>query len=91
MDHRLTSEKLLNIIRIGKERIGLADLEIEVEYQENTIGKFGLALKNNHFELISTKTACLAEENCGIPQEKTKLQLADVQAEACCSPSSGCC
>jgi hypothetical protein len=90
-DHRLTSEKLLGIIKVGQERIGLADLDIEIEYQEQTIGKFGLELEGDHFKMTSTKTACLAEELCGIPAEKPKLKMAEIQGGGCCTPESGCC
>ncbi len=91
LDHRLSTDKLLKIVKIGKDKIGLADLEIEVEYQTDTIGKFNVGLQEDHFALLATKTACLAEENCGIPQEKTKLQLADVGTGSSCAPGSGCC
>lgn len=92
LDHRLTSGKLQKIIAIGEEKIGLADLEIEVEYQNGTIGKFGLELKNEHFALTNLQTACLAEENCGIPAQKPKLRMAEIQTtNSGCTPGGGCC
>ena len=41
-DHRLHPEKLLNIIELSEKVLEIEDLEIEVEYQSDTIGKFGL-------------------------------------------------
>ena len=41
-DHRLHSKKLLDIIELSEKVLGIEDLEIEVEYQADTIGKFGL-------------------------------------------------
>ena len=41
-DHRLHPEKLLNIIELSEKVLKIEDLEIEVEYQADTIGKFGL-------------------------------------------------
>jgi len=41
-DHRLHPEKLLNIIELSEKTLGIEDLDIEVEYQAETIGKFGL-------------------------------------------------
>ena len=35
------------------------------------------------------QTDCLAKDNCGIPAQKPKLKLSEVQA--CCTPESGCC
>jgi len=83
-DHRLAVSKLNNIIALSEEKLGLQDAEIEVEYQGDTIGKFGLEVKGSDLVLVNTQTACLAEDACGIPQEK-------VAVESCCSPSSGCC
>ncbi len=48
-DHRLHPEKMLQIIEIGEKAFNLKDVDIEVEYQGNTIQKFGLDLKANHF------------------------------------------
>ena len=38
-DHRLKPTKLLNIIKLSEEKLGMEDAEIEVEYQSETIGK----------------------------------------------------
>ena len=78
-DHRLHPEKLLNIIELSEEKLGLRDVEIEVEYQTNTIGKFDLDFKNGNFLLRNTQTACLALDKCGIPPLKPKLKLSEIQ------------
>src|SRR4051812_22038228 len=39
-DHRLKPQKLLNIIALSEKVLGIEDLEIEVEYQSDTIGKY---------------------------------------------------
>ena len=90
-DHRLEAEKLRKIIALSEEKLHLEDAEIEVEYQENTIGKFGLAFNGKEFVLTNKTTACLAEDACGIPVEKTKLNLREINNTACCTPNSGCC
>ena len=91
-EHRLGAEKLLNIIKLSEEKLGLTDAEIEVEYQSDTIGKYGLAYENGYFLLQSKMTDCLAKDNCGIPQEKPKVKLSEINAQTgCCSPESGCC
>ena len=41
-DHNLSAQKLLNIIDVSEKVFFLQDLEIEVEYQQSTIGIFGL-------------------------------------------------
>ena len=84
-DHRLKPGKLLSIIKLSEEKLGIGDFDIEVEYQSDTIGKYGLAFQNNAFVLTSTQTDCLAKDNCGIPQ---KVELV---AQSCCTPGGGCC
>ena len=90
-EHRLKSQKLLNIIGLSEKVLGMEDLEIEVEYQLNTIGKFDLDFNGKHFVLVSKKTACLASDACGIPQEKMKVNLSEIQNQNTCKPGGGCC
>jgi hypothetical protein len=90
-NHRLHPEKLSNIIALSEKVLGLKDLEIEVEYQAETIGKFGLDFDGKNFLLTTKQTDCLAKENCGIPAEKPKRKLAEINNEPCCSPDGNCC
>lgn len=90
-NHRLHPEKLLNIIELSERVLGIGDLEIEVEYQAETIGKFGLDFDGKNFLLTQKQTDCLAKDQCGIPAEKPKLKLSELQAEASCTPGGGCC
>ena len=92
-DHRLHPEKLVNIIELSEMVLGLEDLKIEVEYQGDTIGKYGLDFNGKHFLLTNTQTDCLAKDKCGIPEKKQKVSLSDLQVESAsaCTPRSGCC
>jgi len=91
-DHRLHPEKLLHIITLSEKVLGLGDLEIEVEYQGDTIQKFGLDFNGTHFVLTGKQTDCLAKDKCGIPAQKPRVKLAELQkTTACCTPGSGCC
>lgn len=91
-DHRLEPAKLLNIIALSEEKLGITDGDIEVEYQGTTIGKYGLEFNGDTFVLTATNTACLAQDACGIPATKPRVKLSEVQAAAsCCTPNSGCC
>tara|TARA_R110001632_G_scaffold39718_2_gene99329 strand:+ start:5954 stop:6400 length:447 start_codon:yes stop_codon:yes gene_type:complete len=83
-DHRLHPEKLVNIIELSEKVLGLQDLEIEVEYQSETIGKYGLDFNGKNFLLTTTNTNCLAQDSCGIPVQKQ-------EKVAACAPGSGCC
>ncbi len=91
-NHRLHPEKLLKIIELSERVLELEDLEVEVEYQGETIGKFGLDFDGTNFLLTSKQTDCLAKQKCGIPQTKQKVSLAGLTADAnACAPGSGCC
>jgi hypothetical protein len=91
-DHRLKPQKLLNIIALSEKTLGIEDLDIEVEYQASTIGKFGLNFEGKNFVLTSKQTNCLASDKCGIPTEKLKVKLEELTTtSSCCSPGGGCC
>lgn len=90
-DHRLHPEKLLSIIELSEKVLNIGDLEIEVEYQAETIGKFGLDFDGKNFLLTTKQTDCLARNKCGVPAEKPKKQLATLNNEPCCSPGGNCC
>jgi hypothetical protein len=97
--HRLKPRKLLNIIALSERKLGIEDLDIEVEYQGETIGKYGLDFDGQHFVLTPKFTDCLAKDNCGVPEAVTNtvaavrqkaFQIQEVAA-GCCTPNSGCC
>lgn len=91
-DHRLGAKKLLDIIQLSEKALSLEDLEIEVEYQGDTIGKYGLDFNGEAFVLTKTMTDCLAKDKCGIPAQKPKVRLAALSSAAnSCAPGSGCC
>ena len=47
--------------------LGNEDLEVEVEYQTETIGKYSIEMQGNNFVLIAKQTDCLAKIKCNIP------------------------
>jgi hypothetical protein len=92
-EHRLKPQKLLNIIALSEKVLGMEDLEIEVEYQSETIGKYDLEFDGKNFILTSKQTACLAQDKCGVPPQKQKVTLSSltVANESCCTPGGGSC
>ena len=91
IDHRLEPQKLLNIISLSESILGIEDLEIEVEYQAETIGKFDLDFNGKNFVLVNKQTACLAMDACGVLPAKMKVNLKDLQNAPACTPGGGCC
>ena len=92
-DHRLSNQKLRSIIELSESRLRLEDLEIEVEYQADTIGKYGLAFDGQQFQLTTKKTDCLAKDKCGIPTDRPKVRTAALNTSqtSACEPGTGCC
>ncbi len=89
-DHRLKPAKLLNIINISEKMLEMDDYEVEVEYQSSTIGRYDLGFNGTDFLLLNKQTACLAEDQCGIPAPKQKLSLNTLTNNSC-TPGGGCC
>lgn len=92
-EHRLKPKKLLNIIQLSENILGIGDFEIEVEYQNTTIGRYELEFNGKNFTLLNKQTACLAIDQCCDPSEKQKMNLTAIITDttACCSPASNCC
>lgn len=92
-DHRLAPKKLVDIIALSEKILAIEDAEIEVEYQSDTIGKYGLDFNGKDFMLTQKLTACLALDQCGINPEKQKVKLSNLQNNnsSCCGPNSKCC
>jgi hypothetical protein len=92
-EHRLKPQKLIHIIELSEKVLGIEDHEIEVEYQDTTIGKYDLDFNGKNFILLNKQTACLAQEQCGIPSDKSKVKLSQLNADSAnsCAPGSGCC
>ncbi|TGK07404.1 hypothetical protein EHO59_04685 [Leptospira semungkisensis] len=89
-DHRLKPAKLLNIVKLSEDKLGIQDAKVEVEYQTETIGKYDLDFNGKHFVLKNKQTACLASDSCGSSSAKPKVQLS-AGSSSCCAPNAGCC
>lgn len=89
-DHTLAPTKLSGIIDLSQKVLDIPDLEVEVEYQNETIGKYSLDFDGKNFQLSNKFTNCLALESCGIPEDASPKPL-DVSLENSCVPGGGCC
>ncbi len=84
IDHRLTPFKWLGIIKKGELDYGLTDELVEIEFQGQTIERYGITFSEGIFNLTPLYTECLAPDHCGIP-------AAQLPKTSCCAPSTGCC
>ena len=89
-NHRLKPKKLIDIIELSETKFSMENLDIEIEYQSETIGKYNVSFDGKNFILLNKKTNCLAEDQCGIEIKKPKISLSQLQTSNC-SPDSGCC
>jgi hypothetical protein len=88
-DHRLHPEKLVHIIELSEKTLHIGDLEIEVEYQGTTIGKYGLGFDGTNFLLETKQTDCLARGACSIPEKEATTEV--LETANSCTPGGGCC
>jgi hypothetical protein len=86
-DHRLKPDNLLKIIALFEKVIDPQDLNIEMEYQTETIGKYEVGFDKQSFVLIPKYTDCLAKEKCLVPAPKNNF----IKLENTCTPGGGCC
>ncbi|MBE8726861.1 DUF6428 family protein [Flavobacterium hungaricum] len=91
-EHRLKPKKLLDIIELSEKTLNIEDHDIEVEYQNTTIGKYDLGFDGTNFLLLNKQTACLANEKCGIDAPKEKIKMMNLLDQSnSCTPGGGCC
>lgn len=99
IEHRLLPRKLISIIEMAEEKLDIdAELEVEVEYQGDTIGRYGLVSNGSDFALTVLRTDCLAKEKCGITPafeapfpSVPSFASFDSGENGSCTPGSGCC
>tara|TARA_A200000113_G_scaffold167580_1_gene152266 strand:+ start:113 stop:577 length:465 start_codon:yes stop_codon:yes gene_type:complete len=89
-NHKISPEKLLRIIELSEKTFMLMDLEIEIEFQQSTIGVFDLDYKNDIFQLINKKTDCLDKEKCGFKEIKI-AEYSGINNQKVCNSEDGCC
>ncbi|MGB0167132.1 MAG: DUF6428 family protein [Luteibaculum sp.] len=90
LEHRLSPQKLLSIFEKASDMLQLANAEITVEYQQDTVALYNLQFEKGYFKLTPTHTDCLAKEQCGLPAEKPRVKLSALGQNAC-DPNSNCC
>jgi len=60
----------------AQEALGFGNLEVEVEYQSDTIGRYGLDFEQGRFLLTTKQTDCLARTSAASPNQSiTQLPL----------------
>ncbi|MBC7605659.1 MAG: hypothetical protein H7199_01710 [Burkholderiales bacterium] len=70
--------------------LDIEDLEVEVEYQFETIGKYDIKFDGKYFILVGKKTNCLAQDLCNVTEEQQPVSSPTTDKTSC-SPQSNCC
>jgi hypothetical protein len=86
-DHRVSSDKFVQILTHGAPVLPTDALPVEIEYNDPGLTHFPLARIEADagavtLHLTHKHTDCLAKDVCGVPTEED---------ENCCSPGGGCC
>lgn len=90
-EHRLSACKMTGILKKAAPLIGENDLDVEIEYQSDTIGRYDVNFNGTSFQLVIKETDCLAKEMCGISPLVQISENADmIQTESCCTAGCGC-
>lgn len=87
--HHLKPETVISIINKSHRVFQGEDPEVEIEYQMETVGKFGLEFDGSNFVLTPKQTECLAQEACSL--ESALDEAVGSQTSVCCEPGGGCC
>lgn len=89
----MSTYKALGILKkVGKMKPYDVDAEIKFEYSNDNFHTAQLFIEDYQLtgskltiSLAVQKTDCKAKETCGVPEPEL------AEAEACCTPGSGCC
>ncbi|PWN06381.1 DUF6428 family protein [Rhodohalobacter mucosus] len=85
--HRLKPSMAGRIIDASHRVFDGEDPEVEIEYQMDTVSKFGLEFDEGRFRLTPTYTDCLAKESCDVAPASAIAE----EVQGCCTPGGGCC
>ncbi len=91
IDHRLNPKSVLSIINKIEPFLSTEDLEIEIEYQQETLSIYQLDYKNGNFILKPKNTECLAIDLCGIPMSSINKDITILVSGNTCELGGGCC
>jgi len=88
-EHRLTSAKLLGILKKSKTLFDSDSLDIEIEHEAPFISQFPISKIEEDEKFLTVllgvkHTACLAEDKC-LPS------VVKANQSSCCEPASKCC
>lgn len=83
--HRLSTTKLLGVLRLAAPVLKATDLPVEVEYEDGQVSQFPVSAAEVTpsgllLHLGTKHTACLAPDRCGV----------DAAVPSCCASPGGC-
>jgi uncharacterized protein DUF6428 len=87
-DHRLSAERLANILELSTKVVPSDDLEVEVEYEPCAVAQYKLEsaeISGNELrlQLVHKHTDCLAREACGLIAAGSTCGCGNAGEECC--------
>jgi Family of unknown function (DUF6428) len=87
-DHRLSAEKLANILELSSRVVASDDLEVEVEYEPCAVAQYKVAGAEVdgdelRFRLAHKHTDCLAREACGLTPTGPECGCGEAKGKCC--------
>jgi uncharacterized protein DUF6428 len=87
-DHRLSAEKLANILDLSAKVVFSEDLEVEVEYEQCAVAQYKVesaevAGNELRFQLAHRHTDCLAREACGLTPTNSGYCCGEAERKCC--------
>jgi hypothetical protein len=87
-DHRLSAEKLANILELSRKVMPSEELEVEVEYEPCAVAQYKVesfeVVENElHFQLSHKHTDCLAREACGLTPTGSASACREAEGRCC--------
>ena len=86
-DHRLKPQKWINTIELSEKVLGIEYFDIEIDYQDQSIGKYDLDFNGNDFVLLNKKNSLFGSRSMGISSNKNEM----IKETNSCSPGGSCC
>lgn len=88
--HRLTPAKLLSIVRTWERLFGKENPVVELEYQTDTTGRYGLNFDraSGRFLLTTIETDCPTSDCIIAPEREVHHDTTEAEI---CRPGGGCC
>jgi hypothetical protein len=72
---------------LSEKVLGIEYFDIEIDYQDQSIGKYDLDFNGNDFVLLNKKNSLFGSRSMGISSNKNEM----IKETNSCTPGGSCC